>query len=239
MALRFGDALLLYGLREKLKVLGSEPDFLVLTESVQEVPRLSKAPLAALVMGSVLLPVVLGWLPISIAAVVGATLMVLTGCLTMEEAYRFIEWQAVFLIAGMLPLGIAMQKSGAAHFLAEGMISTIGELGPLAVIASLFILTALAAQIIPTAAVAVLMSPIALNTALDLGLSPYALMMTVALSASASFMSPVAHPANVLIMGPGGYRFTDYTKVGLPLTLVALMVVMLVLPLVWPLFPLS
>jgi di/tricarboxylate transporter len=89
----------------------------------------------------------------------------------------------------------------------------------------------------PTAAVAVLMSPIALNTALDLGLSPYALMMTVALSASASFMSPVAHPANVLIMGPGGYRFTDYTKVGLPLTLVALMVVVLVLPLVWPLFP--
>jgi di/tricarboxylate transporter len=239
MALRFGDALLLYGLREKLKVLGSEPDFLVLTEAVQEVPRLSKAPLAALVMGSVLLPVVLGWLPISIAAVVGATLMVLTGCLTMEEAYRFIEWQAVFLIAGMLPLGIAMQKSGAAHFLAEGMISTIGELGPLAVIASLFILTALAAQIMPTAAVAVLMSPIALNTALDLGLSPYALMMTVALSASASFMSPVAHPANVLIMGPGGYRFTDYTKVGLPLTLVALMVVVLVLPLVWPLFPLS
>jgi di/tricarboxylate transporter len=192
-----------------------------------------------LVMGSVLLPVVLGWLPISIAAVVGATLMVLTGCLTMEEAYRFVEWQAVFLIAGMLPLGIAMQKSGAAHFLAEGMISTIGELGPLAMIVSLFILTALAAQIIPTAAVAVLMSPIALNTALDLGLSPYALMMTVALSASVSFMSPVAHPANVLIMGPGGYRFTDYTKVGLPLTLVALMVVLLVLPLVWPLFPLS
>jgi di/tricarboxylate transporter len=239
MALRFGDALLLYGLREKLKVLGSEPDFLVLTEAVQEVPRLSKAPLAALVMGSVLLPVVLGWLPISIAAVAGATLMVLTGCLTMKEAYRFIEWEAVFLIAGMLPLGIAMQKSGAAHFLAEGMISTIGELGPLAVIAGLSILTALAAQIIPTAAVAVLMSPIALNTALDLGLSPYALMMTVALSASASFMSPVAHPANVLIMGPGGYRFTDYTKVGLPLTLVALMVVVLVLPLVWPLFPLS
>jgi len=237
MALRFGDALLLYGLREKLKVLGSEPDFLVLTEAVQEVPRLSKAPLAALVMGSVLLPVVLGWLPISIAAVVGATLMVLTGCLTMEEAYRFVEWQAVFLIAGMLPLGIAMQKSGAAHFLAEGMISTIGELGPLAVMAGLSILTALAAQIIPTAAVAVLMSPIALNTALDLGLSPYALMMAVALSASASFMSPVAHPANLLIMGPGGYRFTDYTKVGLPLTLVALMVVMLVLPLVWPLFP--
>jgi len=239
MALRFGDALLLYGPREKLKVLGSEPDFLVLTEAVQEVQRLNKALVAALVMGGVLLLVVLGWLPISIAAVTGATLMILTGCLTIEEAYRFIEWRAVFLIAGMLPLGIAMQESGAAHFLAQGVISAVGELGPLAVIASLFILTALAAQIIPAAAVAVLMAPIALNTASDLGISPYALMMTVALSASISFMSPVAHPANVLIMGPGGYHFTDYIKVGLPLTLVTLLAVMLVLPLVWPLFPIS
>ena len=89
----------------------------------------------------------------------------------------------------------------------------------------------------PTSAVAILMAPIALNTANDLGLSPYALMMTVAMSASASFMSPVAHPANVLIMGPGGYRFVDYIKVGLPLTLICLVVVLLVLPIFWPLVP--
>ncbi len=94
-----------------------------------------------------------------------------------------------------------------------------------------------AAQVMPTSAVAILVAPIALNTAGDLGISPYALMMTVSLSASASFMSPVAHPANVLIMGPGGYRFTDYMKVGLPLTIVCLVVTLLVLPLVWPLTP--
>ncbi len=237
MPLRFGDALLLYGPREKLRVLGHEPDFLVLTEAAQEMPRFKKAPLAALVMGMVLLPVVLGWLPISIAAVVGATLMVLTGCLTMEEAYRFIEWRAVFLIAGMLPLGIAMERTGTARFLAEGMVALVGELGPLAVMAGLYILATLATQVMPNPAVAVLLAPIALNTAGNLGISPYALMMTVALAASASFLSPVAHPANVLIMGPGGYRFSDYIKVGLPLTLVVLVVVLLALPVFWPLYP--
>jgi len=234
MDLRLGDALLLYGSREKLMVLGSEPDFLVLTEEAQEAPRLNKAPLAGLVMGAVLLPVILGWLPISIAAVVGAALMVLLGCLTMEEAYRFIEWKAIFLIAGMLPLGIAMQQSGAARFLAEGVVAAIGGLGPLAVVAGFFLLTTLASQVMPNPAVAVLLAPIALTTASDLGMSPHALMMTVALAASAAFLSPVAHPVNVLIMGPGGYRFTDYIKVGLPLTLVVLVIVLLVLPLFWP-----
>ncbi len=237
MALRFGDAFLLYGSRDRLKVLGSEPDFLVLTEEAQEAPKLNKAPVAALLMGVVLLPVILGWLPIYITAVMGATLMVVAGCLTMEEAYRSIEWKAVFLIAGMLPLGIAMQQTGAARLLADGVVSTVGGLGPLAVLAGLFVLTTLATQVMPNPAVAVLLAPIALNTANDLGMSPYALMMTVALAASASFLSPVSHPANVLIMGPGGYRFTDYIRVGLPLTVVVLVVTLLVLPLFWPLFP--
>jgi di/tricarboxylate transporter len=237
MALRFGDALLLYGPREKLHMLGREPDFLVLTEEAQEVQHPEKAPLALLVMAAVLLPVILGWLPIAIAAVVGAALMVLVGCLSMEEAYRIIEWKAVFLIAGMLPLGFALERTGAARFLAEGVANTVGGLGPLAVVASLFILAAMASQVMPNPAVVVLLAPIALNTADDMGISPYALMMTVALSASASFLSPVAHPANVLILGPGGYRFTDYIKVGLPLTLVVLIAVLLVLPIFWPLFP--
>jgi di/tricarboxylate transporter len=218
-----------------LRLLGSEPDFLVLTESAQEAPMREKAPVGVLIMAGVLLPVLLGWLPISIAAVVGATVMILTGCLTMEEAYRFIEWKAVFLIAGMLPLGIAMEQTGAAQFLAERVVTTVGGFGALAVVASLFILAALTSQVMPNAAVAVLLAPIALSTATELGLSPHALLMTVALSASASFLSPVAHPANLLILGPGGYRFTDYIKVGLPLTLVVLATVLLVLPIFWPL----
>ena len=235
MPLRFGDALLLYGPSEQIRVLGSEPDFLVLTEADQEPPRLKKAPLALLIMGAVVLSVIVGWMPIYIAAVIGATFVVLTGCLTMEEAYRYIEWKAVFLIAGMLPLGIAMQETGAAQYLAEGVVSLVGGFGPLAIVAGLFIMAALAAQVMPTAAVAVLLAPIALSTAAGLGISPYALMMTVAMSASASFLSPVAHPANVLTMGPGGYRFSDYIKVGFPLTLVVLVIVLVVLPIFWPL----
>lgn len=237
IALRFGDALLLYGPRPKLKMLGGEPDFVVLAEEAQEAPLLHKAPLAALIMGGVLLPVILGWLPIAVAAVVGASLMVVLACLTMEEAYRFIEWKAVFLIAGMLPLGVAMEQSGAAHFLAEGVVGAVGGLGPLAIVTALFLLTTMATQIMPNPAVTVLMVPIAINTATDLGMSPYALMMVVALAASASFLSPVAHPANVLIMGPGGYRFSDYLKVGIPLTGVVLLVTLVVLPFFWPLFP--
>ena len=235
--LRFGDALLLHGPREKLKILGADPDFLVLTEEAQDPPLIAKAPLAALIMASVVGSVILGLAPIYIAGVAGAILMVLTGCLTMDEAYRSIEWQAVFLIAGMLPLGLALQESGAATYLADAVVGLVGGMGPLAAIAGLYLFTALAAQVMPTAAVAILVAPISIKTAADLGMSPYAVMMAVSLSASASFMSPVAHPANVLIMGPGGYRFIDYIKVGLPLTIVCLIVTLLLLPLFWPLVP--
>ncbi len=234
MPLGYSDALLLYGTRRKIKLLGSEPDFIVLTEEAQEPLRLEKAPLAAAIMGLVLVPVILGWLPIYLSAILGATLMILTGCLTMDEAYEYIEWRAVFLIAGMLPLGGALQASGAATFLTSQVVGAVGGYGPYAVVAAIYLVTALGAQVMPTAAVAILMAPIAFNTAQDLGISPHTLLMAVSLSASASFMSPVAHPANILIMGPGGYRFTDYIKVGLPLTLICLVVVLVVLPIVWP-----
>jgi len=233
--LRLGDALLLHGPRRRLKMLASDPDFLVLAEEIQEPPRLKKIPVALLIMIGVLLPVLFGWLPIYISAVAGAALMILTGCLNMDEAYRFIEWKAVFLMAGMLPLGIAMESTGTAQVLASGVISLVGDLGPMAILASIFLLTALASQVMPNAATAVLLFPIALNTAADLGISPYPLMMTVAVSASASFLSPVAHAANVLVMGPGGYRFRDYLKVGIPLTLVVMAVTMVILPIFWPL----
>jgi di/tricarboxylate transporter len=234
MALRFGDALLLFGPRDKLRVLSEEPDFLVVTGEIEEAPRVRMAGVALLIMAAVLVPVILDWLPIAVAAVGGVVLMILTRILTMEEAYRAIEWKAIFLIAGMLPLGIAMERTGAARLLAEGMVDLVGGFGPLAIAAGLFVLAALASQVMPNPAVAVLLAPIALNTASDLGISPYPLMMAVAVSASAAFLSPVGHSANVLIMGPGGYRFSDYLKVGIPLTLVVLAVVLLVLPIFWP-----
>ncbi|MEJ2643210.1 MAG: SLC13 family permease, partial [Desulfosarcinaceae bacterium] len=237
MKLRFGDALLLYGHRRKLGVLGREPDFLVLTETAQEIPREKKAPLALIIMGAVLLPVILGWLPIYIAVVIGAAVMVIAGCLPMEEAYRFIEWKAVFLIAGMLPLGTALDKTGAARLLAEGVVDLLGPMGPHAVLLGLLAITFLATSIIPTAALVVLMVPIALKTAAELGISPHTLLMGIAMAASSSFTSPISHPANVLVMGPGGYRFVDYLKVGVPLTVLILALLMGVLPILWPFTP--
>ena len=235
MPLRFGDAMLLYGPRERLNVLGSETDFIVLTQAAQEAPRGRKAPLAALIMAAVLVPAILGWLPIAISAVLGAALMVLTRCLTMDEAYRSIDWRAVFLIAGMLPLGIAMEKTGAATILAGGVIAAAGQLGPLAAIGAVFLVATVATQVIPSAALVLLMGPIALSAAGSLGISAPALMMTLAVAASANFITPISHPANILVMGPGGYRFRDYLRSGLPLTLLLLIVVLLLVPVLWPL----
>ena len=237
MDLQFGDALLLLGPRNKLQLLGREPDFIVLTETAQEALRLEKMKLSILIMAGILAPVILGYVPIYIAAVVGSALMVLTGCLSMEEAYRQIEWKAVFLIAGMLPLGAALDKTGAAKLIAEGVVTMVGPFGPNGVMFGLVALTFLATCFVPTAALVVLMAPIVLNTSADMGLSPHGLIMAVAMAASASFTTPISHPANILVMGPGGYRFVDYLKVGGLLTLVILGVLMVVMPFFWPLNP--
>lgn len=237
LPIRFGDALLVYGPARRLRMLGQEPDFLVLTRGAQPAVRTSRAPVAVGIMAAVLTPVLLGWLPIAVAAVIGAAAMVLAGCLTMDEAYRDVEWRAVFLIAGMLPLGTALEQTGAAGMLAGGVVEGLGRFGPLAVLAGLFALTSLGTQVIPAPAVVVLLSPIVLSAAAGLSVSPYTLMMGVAIAAAAGFASPVTHPANVLVMGPGGYRFRDYLRVGLPLTLVTFLVVLLLTPLVWPFHP--
>jgi di/tricarboxylate transporter len=233
--LQIGDALLLLGPRDRLALLSTDSDFLVLTPLGQKPPDTRRAPLAAFIMLCVVVSVMLGYAPISVAAVVGGSLMVLTGCLNMEQAYRAIDWRAIFLIAGMLPLGTAMQETGAATFLAHQVMLLLGDAGPWPVIMGLYILTAMSTMIIPTAALVVLMSPIVLSAMADMGLQPETAMMAVAMAASASFTSPISHPANILVMGPGGYRFVDYLKVGVPLTIVVFITVMVLLPILWPL----
>jgi di/tricarboxylate transporter len=188
-------------------------------------------------MLGVVVSVLLGYAPISVAAVVGGSIMVLTGCLSMEQAYRAIDWRAIFLIAGMLPMGTAMQTTGAATYIADQVMLLLGDAGPWPVIMGLYIVTAMATMIIPTAALVVLMSPIVLSAMSDMGYAPETAMMAIAMAASASFTSPISHPANILVMGPGGYRFVDYLKVGVPLTIVVFIAVMILLPFFWPLQP--
>lgn len=234
LPLRFGDGLLCYGARRAFELMAKERDFVVLEIEVQEQPRSERAPLAALIMAAVVAAALLGWTTIAVAAIAGAALMVLTRCLTMEEAYRGIEWKAVFLIAAMLPLGLAMQRTGAAAWLGGLVVQATGPFGPTAVLAGLMTLTLVLNQFIPSAVNAVVMTPLALATAAGLEVSPYPFVMGIAYAVAASFMAPVSHPTLVLVMSPGNYRFADYMRNGLPMGLIVLMVSVALLPIIFP-----
>jgi di/tricarboxylate transporter len=234
MRINMGDAFLLFGPRRKLRIFGSEPDFLVLSEEALPAPRTSKAPLALLIIALVLIPAIFNWLPIAISAVAGVALMILTGVLSMDEAYRLIEWKAVFLIAGMLPLGTALEQTGAAQLISDNLLSLAGNASPVLLVSLLFLVASLGSQIMPNPAIAVLLAPIALSIAAKSGYSPYPLMMTIAVASSAVFLSPIGHPANLLVMGPGGYKFSDYVKSGLPLTILVWAVIIFLMPLIFP-----
>jgi len=159
---------------------------------------------------------------------------VLTGCLTMEEAHKSIDWKSIFLIAAMMPLGFAMRDSGAAQFLADIVVRIAGPYGNLAILGGLMTLTLLINPFIPAVVNAVIMTPIGLATAASLGVSPYPFAMGIAYMVAACFMTPVSHPANLLVMSPGGYRFTDYLKNGIPIAILVLLVSLLLIPLIFP-----
>ncbi len=233
VVLRFGDALLLQGPREKIRRLASEPDFVVLSQADQAARRTRKAPAAFVGLLLMIGLVASGWQPIHVAAFAAATFVVLAGALTMQEAYQAIEWKAIFLVAAVLPVGVAMERTGAAQLLAES-VSLAGPLGPYAVLAALVILASMLSQGLDGAPAVVLLAPVVLETADKLGLSPYPLMMGVSLAASAAFMTPFSHKANLLVMGAGGYRSADYLKVGTPLTLLLFVLLVLLVPVFFP-----
>jgi di/tricarboxylate transporter len=235
MELQRGDALLLVAPVKQLADLNRNKDLIILNPvSAPEVDK-SRAPIALGSMLAVVLIALSGWLPIYIAALMGATAMVLGRCLTMEQAYKAIHWRSIVLLVGMMPLGAAMQGSGAADFLAAQLLTLTGAYNPWLTVAGLYFLSVIGTLIIPVVVLVVLMAPIGLSLSLSLGVDPHAAMMAIALAASASVASPVAHPTNVLVMGPGGYRFVDFLKLGLPLTLVVFAVGAVLMPWVWPL----
>ncbi len=232
--LKLGDTLLVHGRREQIDSLQRNPSFLVLGPVKLEQRRRSKAQAAIMVFLLMIGLVAIGNVQISSAAVLAAILMVLAGCLKMDEAYRSIEWQSVFLIAGMLPMGIAMAKTGTAQFLSDMIINLVGGYGPLAIMIGLFILTTIITEFMSNAAAAVLIAPIAISAAVQINVEPYAFVMGVGIAASNSFLFPIGHQASVLVYGPGNYRFFDYTKVGLPLTLMIWLLLIIFLPMFWP-----
>jgi di/tricarboxylate transporter len=233
LALRIGDGLLLRGERAKLRLIAADPDFVTLTAEPPE-RRTRKAPYALGGLALMIVLVVSGLQPIQVAAFTAATLVILSGALKMEEAYRAIEWRAIFLVAAVLPVGSAMESSGAAGFLAGGVSEVAGPLGPYAVLAALVVLSSALSQGLDGAPAVVLLTPVVLESAQSLAISPYPLMMGVSLAASAAFMTPFSHKANLLVMGLGGYRSVDYLRVGTPLTIVLLALIVLLVPLGFP-----
>ncbi len=235
--LQFGDAVLLQGSQHRVRELQEGNDFLVLEPLEVEQLRRKKAPIAVASLALAVLLVVFADFHISLAMVIASVVMILTGCLSIEEAHKSIDWRTVFLVAGMLPLGMAMEATGTAQYLADIMLDALGDYGPTALLAGTYLLAALITQAMSNAAAMVLIVPIAVDTALGLGANHITFTMAVVIGAATSFLSPVGHKANVLVLGPGGYRFFDYARVGALLTMALLVVSMIFLPLFWPLFP--
>jgi di/tricarboxylate transporter len=232
--LQFGDALLLQGPREKLAVLRDNQDLIVLASKENQeitVPNKGRAAIAIIVATLAFAAVYPGLTgPIMLA---GAVAMMLTGIVTTEQAYASIGWKTVFLVAGLLPMGLALTKTNAAGIIASGIVSTLGPLGPIALLAGVFIVTMVLVQSMNGAAASAIIGPVAIQIANQMGIDPRSLVMGVAIATSMAFMTPLGHPVNIMVMSPGGYNFRDFLKIGIPLTIVLFLAAMVLLPLVW------
>ncbi|MDH4584662.1 SLC13 family permease [Pseudomonas sp. BN415] len=237
--LKASDTLLVAGEWKCIHQLqGQSRDFLVLSlpAEVNEVaPTARKAPYALLSLAVMIFLMVSGLVPNVMAALIGCLLMGAFRCIDLDSAYRAIHWPTLILIVGMLPFAQALQQTGGIDLAVKGLVALLGNAGPYAMLASLFIVTALIGLFISNTATAVLMAPVAIATAQQLGMSPYPFAMIVALAASAAFMTPISSPVNTLVLGPGQYRFGDFVRVGVPFTVLVMIVSVFLVPLVFPL----
>jgi di/tricarboxylate transporter len=239
LRLRSGDALLLMIPKAEIARMRADDNLVVLEPVDEPSLRRRKAPLALFIVALVVLfasaPVFNGKpLPILATAVLGCVAMVLTRCISLEQAYAAIDWKVIFLLAGVLPLGIAMEKTGTAQFLAQHAINLVGGLGPVAVLAVLYLLTATLTECMSNNAAAVLLTPIGISTALGLGVSPRPFLLAIMFAASTAFATPVGYQTNTMIYNPGGYRFTDFMKVGIPLNIIFWILAVYFIPRFWP-----
>lgn len=239
--LRPGDVLLIQGTWENIARLGNEEDrWVVLGQPLEEAAKVTldyKAPLAALIMLLMVAMMVFDFIPVApvTAVMIAGVAMVLSGCFkNVEAAYKTINWESVVLIAAMMPMSVALQKTGASAMISHSMVSLLGSAGPLALLAGIYITTSLLSLFISNTTTAVLMAPIALSSAVELGVSPYPLLFAVTLGASMCFASPFSTPPNALVMQAGRYTFMDYVKVGLPLQAAIAAVMIMLLPLLFP-----
>ena len=235
----YGDALLVHGKWKDIEILSKEKnDIVVLCHAVQPAThhkQTLRAVVAAFILMWMLLMLVFEWLPPVVTIVISALLMLLAGCVrSTEQAYRSVNWQTVILVAAMLPMATALEKTGGVAFMSERLISSLGTIGPLAVLAGLYVVTSAFSQFISNTATAVLLYPVAILTAQQMGVSPVPMVMAVAFSASMAFATPVATPPNAMVMAAGKYTFFDFMRVGIPLQVIIAFIAVLFIPMFFP-----
>ncbi len=232
--LQVGDAVLVVGQSTDIQNLSNNPNYILPAGKYSTLShQTQKAPFAILITAIVLALSILNILPLSLAMLGGAVAMVLTGCLSMEQFYSAVQWRVIFLVAGMLPLSVAITDTGLANRVGLIMVSVLADASPLILIAGMVILTMIVVQIIGGQVTALLVGPIAINAALQMGVDPRAMAVAVAMSCSMAFLTPIAHPVNILMMGPGGYKFNDFFRVGVGITIVTMITMMIGLKVIW------
>jgi di/tricarboxylate transporter len=232
--LRYGDTLLVEGPESAIRELRESRDFLLLLDVPHEVKRRRKQWLAVGTVGLVVALAALNVMPIAASAVMGAVLVVAARCLDMEEAYESVEWKVLFLIFGMLALGLALEKTGGAALVAQGLIRELGPWGPKVVLSAVVLVASVMTSFLSNNAVAVLLTPIAIQAAAALGVSARPFIIAVAIGASACFATPIGYQTNTLVHGAGGYLFRDFIRVGLPLNVIVWLLASLLIPFLWP-----
>lgn len=234
-----GDMLLVQGTWEDIDRLSrQEPDVVVIGQPTLEASKVtirSKAPYAATIVILMILAMVLNWFPPVVSVLLAAIALMLGGCFrTVRDAYRSINWESVILFAGMMPLAAAMEKTGTSALVTESIVGSVGPYGPYAVLAGILLATSLVTMFISNTATAVLFAPIATHAAFSMNVSPYPFLIGVAVAASMCLASPFSTPPNAMVMSAGRYNFMDYVKVGLPLQLIYLLLMIFILPLFFP-----
>lgn len=235
--LQFGDTIIVQGSWDNIALLKKRRrQFVVLgdPELMESPPHRERSSIALIIMITMVLAMIFGSFTTVVVTMTAALAMIVLRCLTMDEAYRSINWPSIILIAGMIPMSTALEKVGVVDATANGLVDTLGAIGPIAVMAGLFLLTTGFTQVISNTATTVIIAPIALTAAQSLDVQPQAFMMAVAIAASMAFATPVASPTNTLVMSAGSYRFNDFVRIGLPLIVLSLIASLIFLPILWP-----
>jgi di/tricarboxylate transporter len=233
--LKENDTVLLQGHKDDIAHVMNSPNVIVTNELTELYLRKDRAIMALVVLLAVVLLTTLNVMTVMLAAIVGAVAMVVTSCLTIEEAYKAIDWKIIFLLAGVLPMGLALEQSGTTLWIADHVLQPLAGHGPVILLAVFYLITAVLTEAMSNNAAAAILAPIAFTTAASLNLDPRPLLVAITFAASTSFATPIGYQTNTMVYSPGGYRFTDFTRVGVPLNLIFWGIATLLIPLIWPL----